>query len=423
MSKSRCIYQIVIATAHLLLDSTVAIYTFHKNLIRHFSCCICCLKFCHLLRMTSPIVFIFVSIAVLDICYGSLNNSSEYGTNCNVNGSRIECEFFVSTNWSFLEFRTWLDEIKGNVTEVNLRLECLDGGSIFLPLPYRARKLRSISVKNCIIDGQMSERHDISSRYPDTLLEQKLENAIIREDLKQFIERVYIPYDRSSVCGQESLVYIVSRNVSREFVLSKNISPEEVMMHAAVHQENKEMNNNITCMFKHLESVEESHLTSLSSSFFNETFTDTKKYPKLSTLKLYSIGIQELPQQLKRWSQYLPSLKRLDLSSNALTSFSFEHPKTNQSFLVIDLTKNHITSVPEDLPMYLNREPDIYVKLENNPIHCDCKIRPLSTYFKIIRKMQYPRRYEFYQNIISVKCQSPSEKKGQRVLDLDLSHC
>lgn len=376
----------------------------------------------HLLRMTSPIVFIFVSITVLDICYGSLNNSSEYGTNCNVNGSRIECEFFVSTNWSFLEFRTWLDEIKGNVTEVNLRLECLDGGRIFLPLPYRARKLRSISVKNCIIDGQMSERHDISSRYPDTLLEQKLENAIIREDLKQFIERVYIPYDRSSVCGQESLVYIVSRNVSREFVLSTNISPEEVMMHAAVHQENKEMNN-ITCMFKHLESVEESHLTSLSSSFFAETFTDTKKYPKLSSLKLNSIGIQELPQQLKRWSQYLPSLKRLDLSSNALTSFSFEHPKTNQSFLVIDLTKNHITSVPEDLPMYLNREPDIYVKLENNPIHCDCKIRPLSTYFKIIRKMQYPRRYEFYQNIIGVKCQSPSEKKGQRVLDLDLSHC
>lgn len=67
--------------------------------------------------MTSPVVFVFVSLAVLDICYGSLKNSSEYETNCNVNGSKIHCTFSVSTNWSFVEFRTWLDEIKGNVTD------------------------------------------------------------------------------------------------------------------------------------------------------------------------------------------------------------------------------------------------------------------------------------------------------------------
>lgn len=371
--------------------------------------------------MTSPVVFVFVSLAVLDICYGSLKNSSEYETNCNVNGSKIHCTFSVSTNWSFVEFRTWLDEIKGNVTEVNLNLWCLDGGSVFLPLPYRARKLRSIFVKDCFIDGEISESLDISSRYPDTLAVLKRENVIIRKDVKTYFERVYQPYDRSSVCGQESVVQIVSRNISQELVNSKNISLEEaiVMMHHAAHQENKETNKHFKCRFKQLKSVEESYRTSLSSSFF-DSFTDNETYPKLATLWLFSIGLHDLPHKLKRWPQYLPSLKNLDLSSNALTSFSFDHPKMNRPFLIIDLTKNNITSVPEDLPVYLNRQPYIIIKLGDNPIHCDCGIRPLSTYFKILHKMKF---YAFYEDILSVKCQSPSEKKGQRVFDLDPSHC
>lgn len=70
--------------------------------------------------MVSPIFSLLVSLLYFAIGYGLLNKSSEYENNCIIRGSRIDCMFFVSTNWSFLEFRNWLDEIEGNVTEVNL---------------------------------------------------------------------------------------------------------------------------------------------------------------------------------------------------------------------------------------------------------------------------------------------------------------
>lgn len=112
------------------------IYIFNKNLICYILCSIGCLKFCYLLRMILLVVFVFVFFVVLDICYGFFKNLFEYEINCNVNGSKIYCIFFVLMNWLFVEFRIWLDEIKGNVIEVNLNFWCLDGGSVFLFLLY-----------------------------------------------------------------------------------------------------------------------------------------------------------------------------------------------------------------------------------------------------------------------------------------------
>lgn len=98
--------------------------------------------------MASLIFFLLVSLLYFPISYGLRNKSSEYENNCIRKESRIDCMFFVSTNWSFLEFRYWLDEIEGNITEVNSKLKCLNGGSLFLPYLYRARKLRLIYVKD-----------------------------------------------------------------------------------------------------------------------------------------------------------------------------------------------------------------------------------------------------------------------------------
>lgn len=145
----------------------------------------------HRSGMVSPIFSLLVSLLYFAIGYGLLNKSSEYENNCIIRGSRIDCMFFVSTNWSFLEFRNWLDEIEGNVTEVNLKLKCLNGGSLFLPYPFRAHKLRLIYVKDCFIDEFMSESQTnpkVTSRYPYTITAQALINVIFRENWKTVVE-------------------------------------------------------------------------------------------------------------------------------------------------------------------------------------------------------------------------------------------
>lgn len=83
-----------------------------------FYASIFCLNLKHHLGMASLIFFLLVSLLYFAISYGLRNKSSEYENNCIRKESRIDCMFFVSTNWSFLEFRYWLDEIEGNITEV-----------------------------------------------------------------------------------------------------------------------------------------------------------------------------------------------------------------------------------------------------------------------------------------------------------------
>lgn len=194
--------------------------------------------------------------------------------------------------------------------------------------------------------------------------------------------------------------------------MHKDISFEEILLYGERFQ--KYRKSNFTCMFKNMVFLEDSQQSVLSRSFF-EILTDDHKYPSLVHLNFNSIGLHDIPQQLKHWSPRFPSLRRLDLSSNALSSFSFEHPDTNQPYLVIDLSKNNIISVPDDLPNYLNGITPVFVRvLYDNPIHCDCNIKPLSTYLKIIRDKQKHARM-FFQNVLWVKCYSPREKKGRQV--------
>lgn len=78
--------------------------------------------------------------------------------------------------------------------------------------------------------------------------------------------------------------------------------------------------SNFTCMYKNMVFLDDSQDSVLSRSFF-EILTDDHKYPSLVNLNFNSIRLHDLPQQLKHWSARFPLLKRLDLSSNALSSF------------------------------------------------------------------------------------------------------
>lgn len=142
--------------------------------------------------------------------------------------------------------------------------------------------------------------------------------------------------------------------------------------------------SNFTCMYKNMVFLDDSQDSVLSRSFF-KTLTDDHKYPSLVNLNFNSIRLHDLPQQLKHWSPRFPLLRRLDLSSNALSSF---RTPINQPNLLIDLSENNIISVPDDLPNYPNGITLVFVRLYDNPVHGDCNIKQLSTYLKIIRGKQ-----------------------------------
>lgn len=149
-----------------------------------------------------------------------------------------------------------------------------------------------------------------------------------------------------------------------------------------------------------------------------DDMTENSLYPSLTKFNYSSNKINNLPRQLSNWWKFFPALRELDLSNDNIESFSFDHPDVNQDFVFISLENNNITSVPADLPTYLNGKTPLVINLLGNPIHCDCKARALSQY--LISLQAIAPQFHFLSD---VKCNSPSTLEGICVKTLNFDYC
>ncbi|XP_061196724.1 uncharacterized protein LOC133204999 [Saccostrea echinata] len=359
------------------------------------------------------LILSFANRLLVRACPILLEEDTEFENNCKIpafNGT-LECSFEVSNEWNFLEFREWIDNLKNNVT---LELTCLKNGTVFLPAPFRARNLRKLYVKNCVIDGYHSENFVIS-KYPDYMSYLSLIDVVILIDPIEIAGRSVnkSQFLKSDYCGQETLLGFVERNVSELTVLKPNVTHEDMIVMSKFLDDTmkKVENKNHTCNFKNMKYIEHSDMDIIRPIFF-DSITKKKTYPSLENFNFSSNSLSEIPSHLSHWWHYFPQLLHIDLSNNNIRNFSFEQPDAKPSNVTIDLKHNSITSVPWDLSLLTIGKTVIVVDLLDNPIHCDSRACVLSKYLNDLPRLGFTGEF------LDIKCHSPKDMEGTKVKTL-----
>lgn len=281
-----------------------------------------------------------------------------------------DCHFKVSDHWNFLKFRKWLDNLDP-LGDVSLNISCLEGGSVFVPWPMRARNLKKIEIRNCLLTGYFSE-FSVQSRYPDSLSHRLIENCATQVDILEWFNMIRnMEFEKSYTCGQESLVQAVERNNTYRFINMPKVHSSkmlDLLLQSSDTFREKVRSQPFQCHYKNLLYLENSGIRSLGKHFM-EDLTLHSHFPKLLALNLSKNKIYNLPERLRKWYTSFPSLRYLDLSNNKIKSFSFDDPKfSRKNGLHVNLRNNKINKHPENFYQYPHRSIPISVDLRGNPI-------------------------------------------------------
>lgn len=359
---------------------------------------------------------IFILFSVL-LCL-LFDRVSGFEKDCQTNQyGDINCSFIVQDKWNFLEFREWLDNIRGSIGSVSLNLTCLNNGTVYMPSPSRARNLEKLYTKNCVIDGYHSEFYN-QPAYPDSIRYLTIIDSIFLLDPEQLYDMVLNDSQLKSVhCGHETYVRTIHRNIKYSFLPITTMPSLEKMEAVSDAILPNIKNRPFVCNYQNYIEIESTGSNTVGKYVFDD-MTENSLYPSLTRFNYSSNKINNLPRQLSNWWKFFPALRELDLSNDNIESFSFDHPDVNQDFVFISLENNNITSVPADLPTYLNGKTPLVINLLGNPIHCDCKARALSQY--LISLQAITPQFHFLSD---VKCNSPSTLEGICVKTLNFDYC
>lgn len=359
---------------------------------------------------------IFILFSVL-LCL-LFDRVSGFEKDCQTNQyGDINCSFIVQDKWNFLEFREWLDNIRGSIGSVSLNLTCLNNGTVYMPSPSRARNLEKLYTKNCVIDGYHSEFYN-QPAYPDSIRYLTIIDSIFLLDPEQLYDMVLNDSQLKSVhCGHETYVRTIHRNIKYSFLPITTMPSLEKMEAVSDAILPNIKNRPFVCNYQNYIEIESTGSNTVGKYVFDD-MTENSLYPSLTKFNYSSNKINNLPRQLSNWWKFFPALRELDLSNDNIESFSFDHPDVKQDFVFISLENNNITSVPADLPTYLNGKTPLVINLLGNPIHCDCKARALSQY--LISLQAITPQFYFLSD---VKCNSPSTLEGICVKTLNFDYC
>lgn len=134
-------------------------------------------------------------------------------------------------------------------------------------------------------------------------------------------------------------------------------------------------------IFSNFQSLRELSLTAAfdqhqrASNFIENFITSLidSNLTNLAYLDLSDNGIQNIPEESAFCS--LPSLKRLSLAGNSLTSVTFNVSCT-PLLTDLDLSDNYISNIDSKAIAFLSEKSNLQVNLVRNPLKCDCQIVP-----------------------------------------------
>ena len=317
----------------------------------------------------------------------------------------IICSHKIQDQWNFVHFRSWLDTLQSPVHQVELSLRCLKGGSVILPWPMRARGLKKIEIRNCVIEGYFSE-YNQEPGYPDSLTDFSMIDCVIKTDIEANIQRTLMTtVSQSYSCGQQTIRSHVMRNISFSFLPNPSPPSPQVLDQAFSAMRRQSKSREFTCNYDNLFHLEESNSDSISSIHF-EVMTDISSYPNLRTFNFSSNFLTRIPDHLQEWHRYFPNLEVLDLSKNHLRHFDFEKPRTflRRKIFFVNLQYNNIADVPRNIADYLDGPVPILIDLRNNPIICTYNTIELVKYLNKMKKM-----FPILNFMTNIRCKFPQQ--------------
>lgn len=131
----------------------------------------------------------------------------------------------------------------------------------------------------------------------------------------------------------------------------------------------------------------------------------------MTSLESLDLAHNELTHVAKGLLGPLPNLTRLDLSHNLMVDIPVEEIISSPRLKLVNLRSNRLTRFYDEF-MYLMENNGTQLLMENNPIVCDCRLRPLQFWLNGIEQQEdNPWAQTF--------CQEPRLLAGQSLMSVD----
>ncbi|XP_021346369.1 protein toll-like [Mizuhopecten yessoensis] len=333
------------------------------------------------------------------------NQTQETDLNCNV---------LTGTVWTFEWVQHWAKE---HVQYgLNVYIKCEPNSTVILRQPIKAFLLRKLDINSCGL-RQMYD-YDLTA---DTAALAFTVRTLTIQDSVYFItfnelQALYIKYSRDVISKYPcylppSVEKYVERNVS---VKSEGYGTKQQLMELREASRNHKFKLP-QCEYQELRYYEKSFSRKNKLNFVRR-FLDKGKFPSLEVLNISSLQLDRIPSELFRehWPEKFPMMKVVDISANNIGQIPFEFPPSSQCNITVNMTRNNITVLTESA---LNKLETFYpgrILLQDNPLSCACKLKPLLHFVRYSVK-QFVQHYGYLRNLT---CQSPVIVRGRAVGDV-----
>ncbi|XP_052105818.1 protein artichoke-like [Mytilus californianus] len=160
---------------------------------------------------------------------------------------------------------------------------------------------------------------------------------------------------------------------------------------------------------QHLQSINLQKIQLWPSSFWNSLSLMTG----LKDIKLVDNGLSNIQDSA---FQYNTQLERLEISSNSLTELTQAQINgLGGSLKLLDLSSNSITLIDKCVIEELAVLDTL--KLKNNPLHCDCKLKALKEWTKLKQAS-----IEYFEFSLNAECSTPKRLRNKSLTRLSKKH-
>lgn len=363
---------------------------------------------------------VFIECFLFLCIYGQSRDYFEKNCPKNNDGYR-KCKLNVITRLDFNDFKGWARWLPYK-SKIILDVSCSSGGRFLLPHPMKAKGLKILRVKGCVIEGFFSN-FAVQSNLLDELQVLELENCAIMSNIHNILDITLKPLTQEYDCGQQTVRRDVRRNITYIFPpqrRGKNLADIELShlleLGDVILQKAQQLN--YKCKYSNLEYLVNSANRNLGKHHFL-LMTAYSDYPKLKTLVVAKDGLSSVPKEFTKWYTNFPELRHLDLSRNSISSFDFlGTPNTGTvrrtDPLLVCLSNNSVSTIPFKMADYLSNSIPIIVDLTDNPLTCNCDFLRYKNY--VIEAVQ---RYPQFSYLTDIQCYSENLRAWIKLKNYD----
>ena len=148
------------------------------------------------------------------------------------------------------------------------------------------------------------------------------------------------------------------------------------------------------------------------------------KFPKLRLLNYTSIGLTEVPLELRESRRKFPGsqLGVIDLSHNYIRELGPIPPYPARGVpTTLILQYNNITEISVNLFQEWALVPDYFVDIRNNPIDCNCDLKDLLAQMHNATKWKGVAMTYYRRHLSVLTCATPRELWGRAIGSLSVS--